>query len=72
MGEYNLPPAQKLMYDLGYVRRQSLWMDVNLMLIAVRNTFNGPWGQNVAVARQTDRIEELSRLHGLSNPVVRR
>lgn len=47
-GEYNLPPAEKLKYDLDYISRMSLWLDVKLMLISVRNTLLAKWDKRSA------------------------
>ena len=37
-------PRRRLGYDLLYVRRANLWLDVRLMLIAAWNTLTGSWG----------------------------
>ena len=42
-GDYNLPPADKLAYDLEYIRRRSLWLDVRLLVASVGKTFTLAW-----------------------------
>ena len=37
-------PRRRLGYDLLYVRRASLWLDIRLMLRAAWNTLTGSWG----------------------------
>lgn len=37
-------PRRRLGYDLLYVKRASLWLDVTLMLSAVWNTLTASWG----------------------------
>ena len=42
-GDYNLPPGEKLKYDLDYIARMSLGLDVKLILISLRNTLLARW-----------------------------
>lgn len=42
-GDYNLPPAEKLAYDLEYIDRRSLLMDVGLILMSIGKTFTLAW-----------------------------
>lgn len=37
-------PRQRLAYDLIYLKRKNLWIDVKLMLLASVNTLAGRWG----------------------------
>ena len=37
-------PRQRLAYDLIYLRRNNMWIDVKLMMIAAVNTLAGKWG----------------------------
>ena len=37
-------PRRRLAYDMLYVKRASLWLDVALMLRAAWNTLTGSWG----------------------------
>ena len=37
-------PRRRLLYDLLYIRKASLWLDVRLMLRAAWNTLTGSWG----------------------------
>ncbi len=37
-------PRRRLAYDLVYVRKASLWLDIRLMLQAALNTLTGAWG----------------------------
>ena len=37
-------PRRRLRYDLLYIRRASLWLDIRLMLRAAWNTLTGSWG----------------------------
>ena len=38
------PPRRRLRYDLVYIRKAGLWLDVRLMLLAAWNTLTGKWG----------------------------
>ena len=38
------PPRRRLRYDLVYIRKAGLWLDIRLMLIAGCNTLTGSWG----------------------------
>lgn len=38
------PPKRRLRYDLLYIRRASLWLDLRLMFRAASNTLTGRWG----------------------------
>ncbi len=42
-GHYDLPPDEKLPYDLKYIDRMSLWLDVKLILVSIRNTLLAAW-----------------------------
>jgi lipopolysaccharide/colanic/teichoic acid biosynthesis glycosyltransferase len=42
-GNYDLPPIEKLRYDLEYIERMSLWLDMKLLLISVSNTLFARW-----------------------------
>lgn len=42
-GDYNLPPAEKLAYDLEYIQRWSLWLDIRLLAASVGKTFTLAW-----------------------------
>ena len=37
-------PRQRLAYDLIYLRRNNMWIDVKLMMLAAVNTLAGKWG----------------------------
>lgn len=37
-------PRQRLAYDLIYLRRNNMWIDVKLMMLAAINTLAGKWG----------------------------
>jgi lipopolysaccharide/colanic/teichoic acid biosynthesis glycosyltransferase len=39
----NLPRRHKFRYDRLYIRRQSLWMDVRLILLSLWITLSGRW-----------------------------
>ena len=38
-------PRRRLRYDLLYIRKASLWLDIRLVLRAVWNTLTGAWGK---------------------------
>ena len=42
-GAYDLAPAEKLRYDLEYIQKMSLWLDVKLILLSIRNTLLAKW-----------------------------
>ncbi len=42
-GSYDIPPRAKLRYDLVYIKRMSPWLDLNLLLLSLRNTLLGRW-----------------------------
>ena len=37
-------PRQRLAYDLIYLKRNNMWIDVKLMIVAAVNTLAGKWG----------------------------
>jgi lipopolysaccharide/colanic/teichoic acid biosynthesis glycosyltransferase len=41
----DIPPRQKFRYDLLYVRRQSFYLDLRLILLSFWITFRGKWEQ---------------------------
>lgn len=47
-GDYNLPPGEKLKYDLDYIAGMSLSLDIKLMLISVRSTLLARWDRRSA------------------------
>lgn len=42
-GRYDSPPRQKLRYDLLYLRRRSLWLDIKLIVASVWISLRGKW-----------------------------
>jgi lipopolysaccharide/colanic/teichoic acid biosynthesis glycosyltransferase len=42
-GVYDLAPAEKLRYDLEYIQKMGLWLDVKLILLSIRNTLLAKW-----------------------------
>ena len=42
-GQYDSPPRRKLRYDLLYIRRQSVWLDVRLIALSFWITSRGRW-----------------------------
>ena len=36
-------PLEKLRYDLDYIERMNLWLDIKLLFLSVRNTLLGRW-----------------------------
>ena len=42
-GDYNLPPVEKLAYDIYYIRHWSLWLDVGLLVASIAKTFTLAW-----------------------------
>ena len=42
-GRYNSSPRQKLRYDLLYIKRQSVWLDMKLIGLSFWITFRGKW-----------------------------
>jgi len=42
-GDSELPRRQKLRYDLVYIKRQSLWVDLRLIAFSFLVTFTGGW-----------------------------
>ena len=43
-GHYRSTAEEKLVYDLEYVRRRGLWLDLQIWLISWANTLFGRWG----------------------------
>ena len=59
-GAYDLEPAEKLRYDLEYIQKMSLWLDVKLILISIRNTLLAKWDRPAReVAREELVAQEL-------------
>lgn len=50
-GGYDLSPASKLRYDLEYIERMSLWLDIKLILRSVVRTAGARWDQR---SRESD------------------
>ena len=44
-GNYNTPPRKKLRYDLIYIKNQSFWLDLKLILISFWITFTFKWSE---------------------------
>lgn len=42
-GAYDLNPAEKLQYDLEYIQKMNLVLDMKLILLSVRNTLLAKW-----------------------------
>jgi lipopolysaccharide/colanic/teichoic acid biosynthesis glycosyltransferase len=42
-GHYETDPAEKLVYDLEYIRKASFWWDIRLILRSFWITFTGRW-----------------------------
>jgi len=42
-GPHNMAPRNKLRYDLLYMRRRSLWLDIKLIGMSVWNTIRARW-----------------------------
>ncbi|MGH7380717.1 MAG: sugar transferase [Candidatus Methylomirabilales bacterium] len=42
-GPHNMAPRNKLRYDLLYMRRRSLWLDIKLIGMSVWNTLRAKW-----------------------------
>jgi len=42
-GKYDTPPHQKLRYDLLYIKNQSFFLDLKLILLSFWITFRGKW-----------------------------
>jgi lipopolysaccharide/colanic/teichoic acid biosynthesis glycosyltransferase len=42
-GSYDTPPRKKLRYDLLYIKKQSLLLDLKLILLSFLITFKGKW-----------------------------
>ena len=42
-GHSESPPRQKLKYDLLYIKKQNVWLDLRLVLISFFVTFLGRW-----------------------------
>ncbi len=47
-GHYNSTPEEKLVFDLAYIRRRSLWLDLQIWLLSWANTFFGRWSADHA------------------------
>jgi len=43
-GHYKSTPEEKLFYDLDYLRRRNLWLDLQIWLLSWANTLFGRWG----------------------------
>jgi lipopolysaccharide/colanic/teichoic acid biosynthesis glycosyltransferase len=59
LGAYNLHPSEKLRYDLEYIQRMSLWLDLKLLVLSVRNTLLARWDRpSSAPAPQTHQVSD--------------
>ena len=44
-GSYDLPPNQKLYYDLKYIDDMNIFLDIKIILWSIWNTLLGRWGR---------------------------
>ena len=68
-GDYNLPPSDKLEYDLEYISTMSLRLDINLILLSIRNTLVGSWDKR-SDKKRLPRNDGPVEIAGRSNPSV--
>ena len=55
-----MDPAEKLRYDLEYIQKMSLGLDLKLILISIRNTLLAKWDRPAKeVAREDLVTQEL-------------
>src|SRR5439155_21969012 len=52
-GHSETPRRHKIRYDLVYIRRQSFWLDLRLILISFFVTFTGGWEHRGSKLRRT-------------------
>ena len=57
-------PKRRLRYDLLYIKKATLWLDVRLMLRAAWNTLTGRWGTGFRRPQDLMEIETLSPREG--------
>ena len=50
-GHYLSTPEEKLVYDIEYLRRRGLWLDLQIWLLSWANTLCGRWGADKAADR---------------------
>jgi len=50
-GHYLSTPEEKLVYDIEYLRRRGLWLDLQIWLLSWANTLFGRWGADKAADR---------------------
>jgi len=50
-GHYLSTPEEKLVHDLEYLRRRSLWLDLQIWLLSWANTLFGRWGADKVADR---------------------
>jgi lipopolysaccharide/colanic/teichoic acid biosynthesis glycosyltransferase len=64
-GHSETPRRQKLRYDLLYVRRQSFWLDLRLILVSFLVTFAGGWEQRGSKHKRArrQRLGAVSNVH---------
>ncbi len=61
-GDSELPRRQKLRYDLLYIKRQSLWIDLRLIAFSFLVTFSGGWEVRAAKVPRWLSTRSLRRL----------
>ncbi len=54
-GRYDTSPRHKFYYEVLYIKKQSLWLDIRLILVSFGITFMGRW---------EDRVQKLPRWLG--------
>ena len=42
-GKYDSPPAEKLQYDLAYIKKMNPWLDIKLLILSLYVTIKGKW-----------------------------
>ena len=48
--------ADKLKYDLEYIRRMNMWLDIRLLILSVINTFFGRWDRRTGKSGSPNRM----------------
>tara|TARA_B100000029_G_scaffold413264_1_gene416206 strand:- start:16 stop:429 length:414 start_codon:yes stop_codon:yes gene_type:complete len=42
-GPYDLPPEDKIHYDIEYISKMDLWLDIRIILLSIWYTLRGRW-----------------------------
>lgn len=68
-GKYNTTPQDKLLFDLLYIERYSLWLDIKLILITIKIVFMKDSTEGVESGQVTAKISKVKEFVGIDKDI---